>query len=329
MKTIIRFLERRSRALHWMGCALGAMVTTQFAAVSHSAIAASIVAVAPPKAYEPFDIDVRCNNSYCLSSTYPLLGDVAYKERRFTITLTHLKSGTCEVVRRLRIPGLPAGSQTLVVQMTGGGAPTNGYIGFSPGADLLTLVTETVQTSIDVAENGFVKRVLFTYRDDGPRLAVPIPASDVGKGPVVLGNGQLANVAKGIGGDWLEIEGGYTFSVLSPVPGAVVPNQLSALRLLSYPEPYKGIFATIDSSTADRLTAEWANTPPYGSTVAYGLVGKLVDGDCPIGMSPVYQAFHRTAIAHRYTQSASTYRMLLANGYVGDGAVSCAPEQQR
>lgn len=75
---------------------------------------------------------------------------------------------------------------------------------------------------------------------------------------------------------------------------------------------------------ARRLALEWSGKA-LDETGGYEVVGRLVAGACPLGMSPVYQAFQPKEVAHRWTQSRVTYAMLLNAGYAGDGPVWCAP----
>lgn len=297
------------------------------------ACAASISVASQPSLYQPFDITITFDTPQCFASTYPLLGDVAYKESTLTIVLSHLKSGACTLTQKVRIPGLPPGAQTIIVQVTKGETPFGGYVeAFPNGSKQYTTVATTVSGVVNVDATASGRADIFTYRDDGGGLVTPPSADRAGLGPIVIGNGRLVNAALGVRGDWLEIGGRPTFSTLTIPVGGSIPDELTALRLVLYPTPLLGVFATADSVLADRLSSEWrTGSPPEPTLIAgdykYGLVGKLRGGICPLGMSPVYQAFHPVAIGHRYTQSSATYRMLLANGYVGDGAAFCAPVQ--
>jgi hypothetical protein len=299
--------------------------------VSTAALAASVTVDSPPPAYQPFDLRVTFNAGVCLSPTYPLFGDVSYKDKVLTITLSHLKTGVCELTRTVRVPGLPPGFHDIVVQVTKGASATGGAIpigappfGSNPSSqDSYTTLEPPFAGRIEIAE--LFSTVLATYRDDEPSLVSgAIPPEKIGMGAIVLGSGALTALGNAVKGDWLEPNAGYTFRVYGLAQGMSIPDDLVPLRLLKYPLPLKGVFATTDAATADRLANEWGNNINANGG---GLVGKLSAGSCPIGMSPVYQAFHPVAIAHRYTQSNATYRMLIANGYKGDGAVFCAPSR--
>jgi len=101
------------------------------------------------------------------------------------------------------------------------------------------------------------------------------------------------------------------------------PARMTKLFVLPYPLPYSGAYATTSEPLCAQLSAAWA--APFNACDSSAYVLKLENGTCPLGASPVYQAFHRARVSHRYTQSAETYAMLVASaGYAGEGAVWCA-----
>ena len=132
-------------------------------------------------------------------------------------------------------------------------------------------------------------------------------------------------------GQWQWLEPGdpqteaYTFKALSaPLTAGALPAPLARLYRVEYPAPFAGAYFTIDGDAARRLAREWSRNAeelPYalGRTDALG---------CPIGMSPVYRLFNPAAVFHRWTQSAETYRVLMAGGFVGEGIAWCAPNRE-
>jgi hypothetical protein len=115
---------------------------------------------------------------------------------------------------------------------------------------------------------------------------------------------------------------GYTFKSLSaPLERRELPTTLARLNQVEYPAPFTGAFVTTDAALAQTLATSWSRVAeelPFA-------VGKLEAGACPIGMTPVYRLFNPAAVFHRWTQQLETYRVLVANGYIGEGAAWCAP----
>jgi len=129
-------------------------------------------------------------------------------------------------------------------------------------------------------------------------------------------------------GQWQWLEAGdpqteaYTFKALSaPLTAGALPASLSRLYRVEYPAPFVGAYFTIDGDAARRLAREWSRN---AEEMPYAL-GRPDAGACPMGMSPVYRLFNPAAVFHRWTQSAETYGVLVAGGFVGEGAAWCAP----
>lgn len=270
---------------------------------------------APPSEYVPFEVVVQTNNSYCHDATFPIFGDVQYSGGTLSVVLTHLTSPllrttptTCGRERRFTLAGLPRGRQTIKIDVTDLGASANG----GPGAR----VSETITTSIDVTPfsttaslANFWTGISRPALSDGPWGFVLTPS----RGAIFIGQW-----------DWLEVGDAltsYTFKAYAHDAADRLPDALVGLIYVAYPAPYGGTFVTTDRATAQRLAAEW-NKPMTETLFA---VGRVARGACPIGMSPVYQAFHPQAVSHRWTQSRTAYATLLANGYQGDGVSWCAP----
>ena len=83
-----------------------------------TAASISVSAPAAPRSYESFTVQVAFDASYCVSSTYPLIGDGELRGNVFSITLSHLKPGPCTNVFSVVVPGLPAQVSRLRVAMT-------------------------------------------------------------------------------------------------------------------------------------------------------------------------------------------------------------------
>ena len=274
---------------------------------------ATIRVATPPVEYVPFEVVVQTANSYCYDAVFPLLGDIQYSGGVVSLVLTHLTSPlingvptTCGKERRFTLPGLPRGRQNIKVEVTDMG------VFQSSGAR----VSETITANVDVSALSANATLVgfWTARFQSTDSASPLR--------FLLTASRGAMFASQW--DWMEVgspDTGYTFKAFAFDPADRLPDALARLFYVAYPAPYGGRFVTIDRAVAQRLGAEWNN--PVTETLF--AVGRLNDGACPIGMSPVFRTFHPQAVSHRWTQSRSAYATLLANGYKGDGPAWCAP----
>jgi hypothetical protein len=309
---VISFVEVLNSAKLTGGAAfvLAALAT----ATAHAQ--SSLRASTPPVEYAPFEVVVQTSRSYCFDAAFPIFGDVQYSGATLSVVLTHLISplqrrgvaATCSQERRFMLPGLPRGRQTIKVDVTESVADANNAQG--------SRVSETVTGAIDVAPLSATASLVNFW------TGLFSPGAVLGEGGIRLTSSRFSMFAGGW--DWLEVGDpatGYTFKALSFAAADRLPDALTPLYFVRYPVAFPGGFWTVDKAVAQRLAGEW------GSQVSETLsaVGRLNDGACPIGMSPVYQAFHKQAISHRWTQSRAAYSALRANGYAGEGATWCAP----
>lgn len=289
-----------------------------FGGVVHAA-SITISEAASPRSYERFVAEVTFDTAYCVSASYPLIGDAELRGDMFSVTLSHLKSGPCTNAFRVSVPGLPAQVTRLRVSMTKA----------ATAAGQPSQIAETVETPL-VLSGYTTGSPMWTVRVESDGVYNPFNLAQDGQraGPVVLWpfRGEPLTGA----GEWMEVgaslASAYTFRMLS-APSPYVSDELSPLYRVYYPAPLRGLYYTTDFAVAQRLERSWNGrslTDSNGlSTVA---VGRLRGGACPVGMTAVYQAFHPLAdIAHRYTQSLAAYQLLLRNGYVGEGPAWCAP----
>ena len=288
-----------------------------------TAASISVSAPAAPRSYESFTVQVAFDASYCVSSTYPLIGDGELRGNVFSITLSHLKPGPCTNVFSVVVPGLPAQVSRLRVAMTRQAS----FVG-QP-----SVIAETVETA--VALDGYVTgEPMWTVRVESDGIYNPfhLPQDGSRSGPVVLWpfRGAPATGA----GEWMEtgssLEDTYTFRMLRPASNATplyASPDLTPLYRVFYPAPLRGVYYTTDFSVAQQLERSWnGGTLTDQGSASNAPVGRLRGGACPVGMTPVYQAFHPAAdVAHRYTQSLAAYQLLMRNGYIGEGPVWCAP----
>ena len=199
----------------------------------------------------------------------------------------------------MRIPGLPGGQYTLRISVSK----------TAPGSRLdggISTLAETVEASILVSTSTAL-RSFWTARVDGNEFEDIYETGRIPyAGPVTLYFSGLRGGIFGLPQDWLEVGlpsgTAYTFKALGAFR-ANLQSALTPLFALKYPSPYKGSFFTADRAVAERLTREWTGKPLVDEGDAVFAVGRLIAGACPLGMSPVYQAFHPTEVAHRWTQT--------------------------
>lgn len=276
-----------------------------------SAHAGSVQLPAVIQEYTPFEVVVTTDQPLCVG--FPVVGDMQYSNGTLVTVLTHLaapgRDRFCngQKSRTVTIPGLPRGAQTLRFDATAGDRypEINGAV-----------VVESVATTVTVAPAPGIRSVNFwtgTYTPGIYTSKVLTFFLSPSRFSMFLGQN-----------DWLEVgpgESSYTFKGFQIDANAALPPGLVRLSTVLYPNPFSGVFWSTDVAAANRLAGEWGN-PRNETNYA---VGKLVAGACPIGMSPVYQAFHPATVTHRWTQSRTAYATMLGNGYQGDGAVWCAP----
>ncbi len=291
---------------------------------AHSASLA-ISEPAAPRSYENFIAQVTFDAPYCVSASYPLIGEGELRDDVFSVVLSHLKPGACSNTFRIAIPGLPAQVTRLRVSMTR--APA---INGQPA-----VIAETVETAL--ALTGYVTGdPMWTARveSDGVFNPFNLPQDGSRSGPVVLwpGNGAPATGAAERMEVGASLQSAYTFRTLKPATGTTptyVSDDFVPLYRVFYPAPLRGLYYTTDFLVAQQLERSWNGRGLNDQTGnASAPVGRLRAGACPVGMTPVYQAFHPMAdVAHRYTQSLAAYQLLLRNGYVGEGPAWCAPDR--
>ena len=277
------------------------------------AFAADPLSITP---YQPFDVVATFSKPYCLNTESPIYSALTLNQGVLSLVLTHVKSGPCVSERRLRVPGLPTGDYRIRVSITDGGTRT------------LTFEAEVGTVNLTVAANSStpIASRVETARIDGGALAKPFGVYPLGDGPVTLFKGSL-NAPLGTTGVWVEVGPPYSFGVFDQAPtGAYVSDTFVPVYVVNYPAPYSGLFITTALQTARELQSQWA-VPSSGEPRLWFYALRLKNGACPLGSSPVYQLFHPQSVAHRWTQSMEMYSVLAENGFVGEGAIFCAPKQ--
>ena len=135
------------------------------------------------------------------------------------------------------------------------------------------------------------------------------------------------NAPLGTTGVLVDVGSSFTFNAFSkPRFGEYMSGAFAPLYSINYPAPYLGRFVTTSLDTARGLKARWAPSQSDDPQILIYVL-RLTNGACPLGASPVYQLFNATAVAHRWTQSTELYSALAESGFVGEGAVFCAPKQ--
>ena len=277
------------------------------------AFAADPLAITP---YQPFDVVATFSKPYCLSTESPIYSALTLNQGVLNLVLTHVKSGPCLSERRLRVPGLLAGDYRIRVSITDGDSRT------------LTFEAEVGTATLTVAPNGStpITSRVETARIDGGALAKPFGVYPLGDGPVTLFKGSL-NAPLGPTGVGVEVGQPFSFGVFDQAPtGSYVSDTFVPVYAVNYPAPYLGLFITTSLQTARALQSLWA-IPASGEPRQWFYALRLKSGACPLGASPVYQLFNPQVVAHRWTQSMEMYSVLAENGFVGEGAIFCAPKQ--
>lgn len=286
-------------------------------------IADAAINASSPAPWQPFLLSVTFSQPLCTADDHPLLAEAELKAYKLSLTLTHIRNGACSNTKQIRVPALRPGRYAVTV------AVTRRESGYGGG---YALIGEQIDGSIVVPEPvGAAKPAIcgvafVTYGDIGDSI-IPAP---YGAGAVYTRPITALPVTLG-GPPWgaiLEQAGQATF-IAECVPDGVSPPPLTRVYDVRYPAGFGGNFLTTDREEALRLMRAWwpANIDAYGGEPdgwRPSWVGRLESGACPLGMKPVYRLFHPVAIAHRYTTSMSAYRVLIENGYTGEGARFCA-----
>lgn len=294
-------------------------ILTLLSVIAHSAHGQAITLGASPlEAYKPFSVNVTFASSHCINPRFPLVAQSSYKAGEYSLVLSHVKAGPCRNTFDLVVPGLPFDAVSLRVSVT-----RSPEIAGTP-AVIAESVVRPLTIGLPVGM-GAVSR-MYTARVESDGVFDPFSApTGSGVGPVVLWPFTTEPLT---GAKWFveandqNEDQAYTFKYFKRT-GSSNPAGLASLYSIQYPVPLRGIFYTTEVGLADELARAWGR-----SVTSVGLVGKLEQGSCPVGMSPVFQTFYSgNEVSHRYTQRPDIYRALIANGYAGEGPKWCAPER--
>ena len=273
------------------------------------------------QSYRPFTVQARFTTPYCINTAADGLADVTLTGGVLNVQLTHLSAKGCTLVgsQDVSIPGLPAGTYQIRVAVTA----RNG-VALSPPVsnvevDAYEAEAGKVALTVDLRTGESQLATCTALRSSGPNPpAIELKTFDTCYSPVAA----IAALEVGtfIGkriGTFLA----WRFTTAAP------PTPFVPLYLLTYPTGFAGTYATTSTATCNQLATAWANPVSTCTTpVAYVLQAR--SGACPLGSSPVWQLFQTNPIAHRYTQIATTYSMLVNAGNVGEGVVWCAPVRE-
>lgn len=155
--------------------------------------------------YDPFTATVTFSQPYCLSDTYPLVGETDLKGQVLSIVLPHLKTGPCSSSRQVKVPGLPGGNYTLKISVS-----KNGWT--SPVDGGATGIAETVSEIVQIVPTTSL-RVYAT----GRLYAYPVgtPLTEAETMIVMLSNRNFWPITQGSAPTWLEVgspdDTAYTF----------------------------------------------------------------------------------------------------------------------
>ena len=105
----------------------------------------------------------------------------------------------------------------------------------------------------------------------------------------------------------------------TPEPNSQLrPVYALASRIAGLPER---LFYTVDTKERAELLASGAFVDAAPSAAPFAAIAPVA-GVCPVSRPGVFRAYDPKAMIHRYVPQA-TYRMLLANGWTGDGIAFC------
>ena len=273
----------------------------------------------PVSSYRPFTVLARFAIPYCINTAADGLADVTLKGGVLNVQLTHLSARGCTTVseQAVSIPGLPAGDFQIRVAVTArNGAPLSPPVG---NVEVDAYEAEAGQVGLTVARRAGESLLgmctaLVTTGQPAIRLLTFEACNSVFATVVALEVGTFIGKRTGTFLAW---------QFARDAPDA----PYAPLYLLTYPTGFAGTYATTSAATCNQLATAWANPVSTCTTpVAYVLQAR--SGACPLGSSPVWQLFQTNPIAHRYTQIATTYSMLVNAGNVGEGVVWCAPVRE-
>ena len=114
----------------------------------------------------------------------------------------------------------------------------------------------------------------------------------------------------------------YAWSLRTPESNTQLqPVYAMALSVPGLPER---LFYTIDPKERAALLGSGAFVDAFTGTTISATFAAIAPtgGVCPAGRITIYRAFEPKVVIHRYVP-ASTYRLLLANGWRGDGVAFC------
>ena len=251
----LRFLQcAANRMLVVVSVAMsGALASPLFAQTSIDLLPAEITA------YQAFTARVTFAKEYCISDTYPLLGEVDFNNGVLSVVISHLKPGTCRRSFTVAVPGLPTAATQLRISVSGR----------SPIEPALPAVLlESVEKMITV--NDFaslnIRDYFWTGRADYSTYVnvyqIPQGSTD---GPIVLTPTHGYPLSPAF--TWLEVgtdyRSTYTFRFMRFLgKNASIPSELTPLLFVEYPAPYRGYYASTDLGTVNRLRREWHGLPP-------------------------------------------------------------------
>lgn len=286
--------------------ALGGGASVSHAQPTPLTPSAATFAPASPEEFEPVSVVVDFSASYCVAATTPLFSSVKLDGATLTLLLSHLKGGgPCVSRRSFQIGGLPSGSYTVKIGITGS------YTANYPSGTRESVPVELGMYALTVRAVGTKVPVHTWVYEDAPSQNFPSMSLGYYWPSAVSSNYALVNSTS-------EPEF-YTWDFRSARPANTTP-----LYILSYPAPLSGAFATASLDEAKRLISDGFAGRLDADTLR---VMPVRNGVCPLGSATVYRLFNPSVIAHRYVTSADMYSALGSNGWVGEGAVFCGAQK--
>ena len=256
-----------------------------------------------PEEYQPFTVTVTFSKPYCFGDAVGF-SKVTLTGNALTLLQSHLGEGPCVNQRTFNVPGIPGGEFSVTVGITGSNNLNDSYNSRE------SVSIEQGTYSLSVISFGKVK--VFSLRDPLGRYVLDYPPEHY----------NFSTRPPWI--DYLTTRDAPEFFAFRGLGlGNIgVPKAAIALIHLIYPSPLKGVYATTSTAEADRLVQGGFTWHPL---IADMYVLPIKNGVCPLGAVPVYRLFNPKGPAHRYVSSLDTYNTLVANGFIGEGMVFCAP----